>query len=88
MEIDRQRFTSLLLTQLDELYDRFLAEGEAPVRAEWLERSAIRGRSVRVSSGDREFTGVVQGIDPFGALLVLPAEGPLETVLSGDVTLI
>jgi len=88
VEVDRVRFTRTLLVELDRLYDRFLIEGEAPVRAEWLERSAIRGRQVRVSLGNREFTGVVQGVDAFGALLVQPALGPLETVLSGDVTLL
>jgi len=88
VEVDRVRFARTLLAELDELYDRFLIEGEAPVRAEWLERSAIRGRSVRVSCGAREFSGVVQGVDAFGALLVQPATGALETVLSGDVTLI
>jgi len=88
VEVDRAAFTRRLLTELDQLYDTFLREGEGPVRAEWLERSAIRGRSVRVSQGAREFTGVVQGVDSFGALLVLLADGTLETVLSGDVALI
>lgn len=88
VRVDRLGFTRTLLTELDDLYDRFLAEGEAPVRAEWLERSAIRGRRVRVQCGERDFTGEVQGIDPFGALLVLQADGTRETVLSGDVTLI
>ena len=88
VEVDRAAFARTLLTELDQLYDRFLREGEAPVRAEWLERSAIRGRSVRVSQGSREFTGVVQGVDSFGALLVRLTDGTLETVLSGDVVLI
>jgi len=88
VEVDRAAFARTLLGELDQLYDRFLQEGEGPVRAEWLERSAIRGRSVRVSVGTREFTGKVQGVDSFGALLVLLEDGTLETVLSGDVTLI
>ena len=88
VEVDRVGFTRTLLVELDQLYDRFLQEGDAPVRAEWLERSAIRGRRVHVSCGNREFEGVVEGVDSFGALLVKPAQGPLETVLSGDVTLI
>ena len=88
VEVNRAEFTRVLLRELDRLYDRFLAEGEGPVRAEWLERSAIRGRSVRVSQVNREFTGVVQGVDPFGALLVKLADGTVETVLSGDVALI
>ena len=88
VEVDRVVFTRTLLRELDELYDRFLSEGEAPVRAEWLERSAIGGKGVRVDCGGRQFAGVVQGVDPFGALLVLLPDGTLETVLSGDVTLV
>ena len=88
VEVDRLGFTRTLLLELDELYDRFLVEGEAAVRAEWLERSAIRGRRVRVQCGEREFSGAVQGVDAFGALLVELDDGTLETVLSGDVTLI
>jgi BirA family transcriptional regulator, biotin operon repressor / biotin---[acetyl-CoA-carboxylase] ligase len=87
-EVDRLKFARTLLSELDQLYDTFLSEGEAPVRAEWLERSAIKGHGVRVSVGEREFTGVVQGVDAFGALLVLKSDGVLETVLSGDVALI
>jgi len=86
--VPRVAFTRALLEELDLLYDRFLLEGEAPIRAEWLERSAIGGRRVKVSIGDREFRGTVQGVDPFGALLVMPDHGPLETVLSGDVALL
>ncbi|WP_224982130.1 biotin--[acetyl-CoA-carboxylase] ligase [Geomonas agri] len=88
VEVDRLAFTKALLIELDRLYDVFLAEGEAPVRAEWLERSAIKGRNVKVSQGEREFVGMVQGVDSFGALLVQLSDGRMETVLSGDVALV
>ena len=88
VEVDRVAFARALLRELDQLYDRFLMEGEGPVRAEWLERSAIGGRLVRVSCGAREFSGEVQGVDAFGALLVRTPDGAVETVLSGDVTLL
>lgn len=87
-EVDRIRFTRVLLEELDQLYGNFLVEGDGPVRAEWLARSAIKGRSVKVSQQNREFRGVVQGVDSFGALLVLLSDGTLETVLSGDVALL
>jgi BirA family transcriptional regulator, biotin operon repressor / biotin---[acetyl-CoA-carboxylase] ligase len=88
VEVDRVGFARTLLKEVDELYDIFLREGEGPVRAEWLERSAMTGRSVKVSTGTREFTGVVQGVDPYGGLQVLRSDGVVETVLSGDVGLI
>jgi len=87
-EVDRLDFTRTLLKELDGLYHRFLTEGEGAIRAEWLERSAMRGRRVKVNCGEREFTGRVTGVDTFGALLVELTDGTLETVLSGDVALI
>jgi BirA family biotin operon repressor/biotin-[acetyl-CoA-carboxylase] ligase len=87
-EVNRVLFTRALLTELDRLYETFLQQGEAPVRAEWLERSRILGRTVKVSAGNREFTGAVEGLDSFGALLVRLSDGSLETVLSGDVALL
>ncbi|HJV34933.1 biotin--[acetyl-CoA-carboxylase] ligase [Geomonas sp.] len=87
VEVDRVAFTRTLLTEIDDLYDRFLVEGEGAIRNEWLERSAMRGRQVKVSVGERQFAGVVQGVDQFGALLVLVGD-KVETVLSGDVSLI
>lgn len=87
-EVDRIVFTRRLLTELDRLYGIFLEQGEGPVRAEWLERARIAGRKVKVSVGNREFEGVVAGVDAFGALLVDCPGGHREIVLSGDVTLV
>ncbi|MBJ6727553.1 biotin--[acetyl-CoA-carboxylase] ligase [Geomesophilobacter sediminis] len=88
VEVNRVQFARTLLAELDRLYEVFLKEGEAPIRSEWLERSRICGRGVKVSCGEREFSGVVEGLDAFGALLVRLSDGKLETVLSGDVSLI
>lgn len=86
-ELDRNGFICALLTELDELYDIYLRQGYGPVREEWLWRSQLPGRKARVDAQDRSMTGVIQGIDDMGALL-LTVEGREERVLSGDVTLL
>ncbi|SNB45733.1 biotin--[acetyl-CoA-carboxylase] ligase [Geobacter sp. DSM 9736] len=86
--VDRQSFTRVLLRSLDDLYDSFLANGYKPIRDEWLARSTVMGRSVRVTVQEREVTGVVIGIDEYGALLLQVGEGSVEKILAGDVTLI
>ena len=76
-----------LLEALDALYDSYLLDGYGPIREEWLARSQMYGRQVRVSCQDRVMTGVVTGIDDIGALL-LNLDGREERVLSGDVTIL
>ncbi|MCM0083201.1 biotin--[acetyl-CoA-carboxylase] ligase [Geomonas sp. Red32] len=88
VEVDRLKFAKTLLAELDYLYGRFLAEGDAPIRAEWLERAPVRGHKVSVSTGDRFFTGIARGIDSYGGLLVELPGGRVETVMSGDVALV
>jgi len=85
--VNRVIFTRTLLGELDDLYDLFLREGEGPVREEWLRRSDLRGRGLTVVMGERVLKGVARGVDEFGALLVELADGSVERVLTGDVTL-
>lgn len=84
--IERLSFARALLESLDAHYARYCAEGYGPLRQAWLDRSAVMGRRVRVSSQEREVRGTVEGIDEIGALLVRTADGIQERVLAGDVT--
>lgn len=86
--VDRTLFTRHLLTELDLLYDRYLREGYEPIRQEWLLRSAMAGERVTVSDSGKCLSGVVRGIDEYGALLVETADGHVEQVLAGDVRLV
>lgn len=55
--------------------------------AEWARRLVTLGQPVAVSGTGRVLAGMAEGVNEDGALLVRLADGRLETVLAGDVTL-
>lgn len=86
--VSRLAFTRALLEALDALYAGYLKQGYAPVREEWLKRSNVLGKKVRVAFQEKELSGIAESIDEEGALLVRSADGVLARVLAGDVTII
>ncbi len=87
-EVSRIPFIQALLGELDLLYDLYLREGDGPIRAEWVARCNMVGRTVTVSCRDSALTGMVSGVDDSGALLVRLADGKEERVLTGDVKIL
>ncbi|MHC1696495.1 MAG: biotin--[acetyl-CoA-carboxylase] ligase [Geobacteraceae bacterium] len=88
VSVNRVDFTRALLTSLDALYNDYLVHGFPGIREEWLSRSTVQGRRVRVSFGNGEMEGVVSGVDNDGALLIARGDGTQERVLAGDVTIL
>ena len=79
---DRADILKSFLQQLDELIQR-LAQGDS-VLEEWPEHCLLTGRQVTLQTGPIEVTGLCQGIDPAGALLLKTDEG-LQRFLGGIV---
>ena len=76
-----------LLTQFESDYARFLDEGAPFVVERFLRVSSFaKGRRVRVDSGRESYVGITAGLSPEGLLLVSRENGPLTTVIAGDVT--
>lgn len=78
----------LLRALLNAVETRYLAlkEGQSP-HEEWAQRLATLGQPVTVLSAGSRHDGVAECVDPDGALRVRLANGSLERVLAGDVTL-
>jgi biotin-(acetyl-CoA carboxylase) ligase len=75
-----------LLRNLETYYNRFVAEGSAPILARFTEVSSYaRGKSVRITTGNETYTGTTDGLDPSGLLRVRRDDGRCEVVISGDV---
>ena len=68
---------------LSERLGRWLEAGEAEVLAAWRQRDALRGREVEWEGG----SGVADGIDDRGYLVVVTASGERVTVGAGEVHL-
>ena len=65
-------------------YERWLAEGFAPLRQAWLARAAGLGERIRVRLAEGESTGRFAGLDEEGALLL--GDGPAQRrIAAGDV---
>lgn len=89
VRVDRSRFTSCMLNELDRLYSDFLAYGFGPIREEWQQRCNASGRQVLVSDSGTECTGGrFIGIDPDGAMLLRSEDDKLHRITCGDVRVI
>jgi BirA family biotin operon repressor/biotin-[acetyl-CoA-carboxylase] ligase len=59
--------------------------GFASIRNDWLDRAASLGETILVRLPERELTGVFEGIDTEGRLLITTLEKATETIAAGDV---
>jgi BirA family biotin operon repressor/biotin-[acetyl-CoA-carboxylase] ligase len=73
------------LRRLEALYEA-AAAGESPQPA-WNERLIMRDQLVRVDLGDAVLSGVAEGTDAYGRLLLRDDSGVLHTIAAGDVSL-
>jgi len=53
----------------------------------WAPLNALEGQTVTALRGEKEISGIAEGIDPSGALMLRQPDGSCETVRAGDVTL-
>jgi BirA family biotin operon repressor/biotin-[acetyl-CoA-carboxylase] ligase len=86
--IDRTGFAERLLSQLEERYDCFLAEGFAALRPAWQSLSCLTGRNVQIDNGGQRQEGLVIGIAADGALLLRRGDGSESRIVAGDVTVV
>ncbi len=66
-------------------YDIWAKRGFAPIRRKWLEHAFRKGQSIQVRLPKETFTGIFEGIDTSGQLLLKPAQGKRLSISAGDV---
>ncbi len=82
---DRVEVLSEILEVLELAYDDFRRRGtEAAV--DWWSRYGAIGTRARVRVGEHDLEGVVQGLDPDGALRIAADDGRVHRVVSGEIT--
>lgn len=82
--LDRNQLTAGLLNHLEVRLKQVSGMAWEKTRAAWNRRSAVKGKTVKVTTLNQAVTGTAQGIDLSGALLVKTREG-IKKVYSGDV---
>lgn len=83
--VAREELLLALLHEAERLHDQ-LAASDA-LHTLWRQRLATLGQDVTVTAPDGVLQGRAEDVDQDGALLVRAADGQLQRVLAGDVTL-
>lgn len=81
------RLLALVLDELAARLPRLSSSGLGALRAEWTAHAAGLGQLVTAASGSGRLTGVAEGIDADGALLLRGPAGVVR-VLAGDVHMV
>ncbi|MGE5673797.1 MAG: biotin--[acetyl-CoA-carboxylase] ligase [Mycobacterium leprae] len=87
--VARAALVAGILRALECRLDQLLSGDFATLLDEWRRYSVTLGRPVRVLSADgsHRFDGVAEAVDEEGALVVRRADGILERVLAGEVSI-
>ncbi|MGB6463696.1 MAG: biotin--[acetyl-CoA-carboxylase] ligase [Nitrosotalea sp.] len=73
------------LYELEQLYNKLVANNLHGIKSEWEKRSSTIGKNVRISSPSGEIKGKAIGIDNDGALLI-SSKGKTQRLLVGDIS--
>jgi BirA family biotin operon repressor/biotin-[acetyl-CoA-carboxylase] ligase len=82
---DRVEVLAMVLEVLELAYDHFRKDGPSAA-VEWWDRYGAIGTRARVRVGEHDLEGVVQGLDPDGALRIAADDGRVHRVVSGEIT--
>jgi len=85
VEVPREDLLRQFLMDLDALY-LALGQGNPPIE-EWQGLLSTTGQRLDATWGEDSFTGVAEGTDAMGNLLLRLDDGSLLTLTAGDVTL-
>jgi BirA family transcriptional regulator, biotin operon repressor / biotin---[acetyl-CoA-carboxylase] ligase len=86
-KISRLQLLTQFLKNAEVLYEKANIGGVGLLREEWNRYSLVNNRRVMISNNQKTWTGVGQGIDDLGALILRLDDGRQEKFLSGDVHL-
>lgn len=78
-------FRDAVLAQFAKFYTLWQVEGFAPIRAAWLAQAQGLGAVVNVRLAGAEFSGIFDGLDEQGALIVKMEDSSLRAVSAGEV---
>ena len=66
-------------------YDIWAKRGFSPIRRLWIENGYRIGKNIEVKLPKEKHTGIFEGIDPNGGLLLRKSDGKRVTISAGDV---
>ncbi len=83
---DRHQLAAEIIIELTNMYGQFSRRGFVPFRDEWMTSHAHQDCEVRVIGGQQVLRGTAIGVDDTGALQIRKADGAVESVVSGEIS--
>ncbi|MCE5312476.1 MAG: biotin--[acetyl-CoA-carboxylase] ligase [Nitrospiraceae bacterium] len=83
--LNRSELAAAMLQETDDCYTLLKAHGIKAVIETWLLHTRMIGRHITVSSAEGETSGIAEGLDEEGRLIVRQQDNALKTILSGDI---
>lgn len=87
VHMDMDLFMKTFMGNIEVYYNRFLNEPFSRIRQDWIEKSVIFGRQLRITESGGTFHGRALDITEAGFLEVLDDDGNIRKVISADVEL-
>ncbi len=82
---DPVMFLQAFLNELEQLYNKVVANNLSGIKKDWERRSSTIGKNVKITTPNGEIKGKAIGIDEDGSLLVL-SRGNVQRLLVGDIS--
>ncbi|UCD35506.1 MAG: biotin--[acetyl-CoA-carboxylase] ligase [Nitrospiraceae bacterium] len=86
--LDRRGLLGALLASMEKTYKFLLQGNKRGLITEWIRLNSTLGRRVIVRDGKRTISGTAEGITGQGELSLRISSGEIETIRTGDVTIL
>lgn len=77
-----------ILKEINKWHKTLLGKGKKPILDEWLRLSSTIGRTVQVREAKNKVTGIAEGIDNEGMLILKLGNGSHKRICAGDVSIL
>ena len=84
--INRKKLLHVILQHFDQYYRRLNTNGDDWIVDEWLQRSSILGKMLKVNRRDQVIQGRCLGLEGDGALILELPSGETVSIYSGDAS--
>jgi BirA family biotin operon repressor/biotin-[acetyl-CoA-carboxylase] ligase len=84
----RTQYALEIIKSLDYWYSILLQSGKVPVIEAWQSLSSTLGRTVTATTGEVTLTGLAEGIDNEGLLILRLADSSVMKINAGDITIL
>lgn len=85
MDIDMELFLNHLIKEIEHYYELFLSVPFSSVKNDWISKSIIFGKQMRISEVNRTFMGKPVDITDDGFLIVADETGEIHKIISADI---